>query len=439
MIWFGQVISTLGSGLTGFAFGVWIYQRNQSILEFGIYSFFNVLPIILVSPFVGVLVDRWDRRRAMLLSDTAAACCTLILWLLLLTGRLEVWHVFVATAFNSAFRGLQWPAYSAATTVLIPKEHYGRASGMISVGEGLSQVGAPILAGALMGLVGLEWIILLDFASFFVAVLTLAFVRIPRPEDVMEKKTEEAEGGSFWQEASFGWRYLRQRPGLLALQFFLAASNLTENVVVVLITPLVLSFADESTLGWVLSVASLGILVGAIAMSVWGGPKRRVRGVFIFIIVRSIVLYFAALRFNAALIAGAAFVFTLCLELTIGTLHAIWLKKVPPDVQGRVFALRQMIAWSTVPIAYLAAGPLAQYLFEPLMVPGGPLAGTVGAIIGTGQGRGIALLFIVLGTTNLLLVAAASLYPRLVRVEEELPDAIEDEPIVGVENVLVTS
>jgi predicted MFS family arabinose efflux permease len=439
LIWFGQVISTMGSAVTGFAFGVWIFERNRSITEFGVYSFFNILPLILVSPLVGVLIDRWDRRSAMLLADITAACSTFALWLLWVTGHLQIWHLFVVAALNSALRGLQWPAYSATTTVLVPKEHYGRASGMISVGEGLSQVTAPVVAGALMGFLALGRIILLDFSTFIFAIFTLALVRIPRPTS--PAKVEDGDGdsdgkGSFWRQASFGWRYLRARPGLLALQLFIAASNLTENLVVVLITPLVLSFAGKAVLGWVMSVASLGILLGAVAMSVWGGPRRRVRGLFWFMGIRAIVLFLAAMRFSAPLIAGAAFVFSACIELSMGTLQAIWLKKVPAAVQGRVFALRQMIATSTIPIAYLIAGPLADYVFEPLMAPHGLLAGSVGRLIGTGPGRGIALLFLALGTLNLVLVAFASLLPRLIHVEDELPDAIEDEPTVGVTHVL---
>jgi hypothetical protein len=153
--------------------------------------------------------------------------------------------------------------------------------------------------------------------------------------------------------------------------------------------------------------------------------------------VRALVLYLAALQFNVGLVAAAAFVFSACIELTIGTLQTIWLKKVPSAVQGRVFALRQMIATSTIPIAYLMAGPLADYVFEPLMTAHGPLAGSFGRLIGTGPGRGIALLFLVLGTLNLVLIALASLSPRLMRVEDELPDAIDDAVIrTGVTHVL---
>ncbi|HWE31611.1 MAG TPA: MFS transporter [Polyangia bacterium] len=435
VIWFGQVVSTLGSAITGFVFGIWIYERHHSVTEFGVYSFVNILPLILVSPFVGVLVDRWNRRSAMLVSDVTAAVSTLGLWLLLVTGHLHEWEVFVASGMNSALRGLQWPAYSAATTALVPKQHFGRASGMISIGEGLSRVAAPIVAGALLGLFAIDRIVLLDLLSFGFAIVTLAVVRIPQPTADEQAKAETP--GSFWQQMTFGWSYLRERGGLLRLQLFLAASNLTENLVIVLITPLVLSFAGKAALGRVMSIGSLGLLAGAILMSVWGGPRRRVRGLFALFAVRALVLYLAALQFNVGLVAAAAFVFSACIELTIGTLQTIWLKKVPSAVQGRVFALRQMIATSTIPIAYLMAGPLADYVFEPLMTAHGPLAGSFGRLIGTGPGRGIALLFLVLGTLNLVLIALASLSPRLMRVEDELPDAIDDAVIrTGVTHVL---
>ncbi|WP_394829005.1 MFS transporter [Pendulispora albinea] len=424
IIWFGQVISSLGSAITSFAFGVWLFERHRSITEFGVYSFCSVVPLVVVSPFVGPLVDRWNRRTAMLVANTVAAAASFALWLLFVSEHLRPWHVFAVAAINAAMRGLQWPAYSASTTVLVPEEHYGRAAGMISVGEGISQIAAPLAAGALLGVMPLGTLVLLDGTSFLVAIVTLLAVRIPHPVS-----KERAGGGeTFLRRMSFGWRYLRARPGLLTLQLFLTAVNLTENLVVVLIAPLVLSFADRATLGRVLTVGGLGVLSGAVAMSLWGGPRRRVRSVLVLFAIRAGVLFLAALRFDAVLIAGAAFVFLACMQLGIGTLQSVWLKKVPPAMQGRVFALRQMIATSMVPVAYLIAGPLADRIFEPLMAADGLLAASAGRWLGVGPGRGIALLFVVLGALNLALIAAASLLPRLVNVETELPDASADDP-----------
>ena len=131
IIWFGQLVSLVGSGLTGFAMGVWLYQQTGSVTLFALNALCFILPQALFSPLAGALVDRWDRRWAMILSDTGAGLSTFFLALLLFAGRLEIWHVYLATAVNALFGTFQWPAYSAATTLLVPKKHLGRASRMV--------------------------------------------------------------------------------------------------------------------------------------------------------------------------------------------------------------------------------------------------------------------------------------------------------------------
>ena len=136
-IWFGQLISTIGSGLTAFALGVWVYQREQSVTLFALTLLAATLPNVLLSPIAGALADRWNRRTVMILSDVGAGLSTLSIALLFFSGQLQTWHVYVAVAANAAFNSLQWPAYSAATTMLVPKEHLGRAGGMVQIGEAI--------------------------------------------------------------------------------------------------------------------------------------------------------------------------------------------------------------------------------------------------------------------------------------------------------------
>lgn len=423
-VWFGQVVSMLGSGLTGFALGVWVYQTTGSVTRFALISFFVALPGIVLSPIAGALVDRWDRRWAMILSDSGSGACTLILALLLGTGRLEIWHIYVLQAISSAFGAFQWPAFAATTTLLVPKHHLGRASGMSQLGLAASQILAPGMAGALVARIGVPGVILIDFTTFLVALVTLLFVRFPRPRATAEGS---ADRGAILAEARVGWRFIRQRPGLLALLLLFATTNFSLAILQVLVTPLVLGFASAEVLGVVLSVAGFGMLAGGLVMSLWGGPRRRINGIFLFLAVQGGILLLGGLRPSAVLVASAAFVFLFAAPVLDGCSQAIWQTKVPPDLQGRVFAVRRMVAWSTLPLAYLLAGPLADRVFEPLLAPDGPLAGTVGRVLGVGEGRGIGLLFMTLGTMVLAAVAAGFRYPRLRRLESELPDAgVED-------------
>ena len=420
LIWFGQLVSLIGSGLTGFALGIWVYQRTGSVTEFALISLFTFLPSIVLLPLAGVLVDRWDRRSCMLLSDVGAGCSTIAIALLLFTGRLEVWQIYLAVAVNSTFSAFRWPAFTAATTLLVPKQHFGRANGMLQLGHAASQLIAPVLAGVLVGTIQIQGVILLDFTTFLFAFVTLLLVRIPKPKTTSEGKMADS---SVLREVFSGWTYITARSGLLGLLIFYSVTNFTLGIVEVLLTPLVLSFTSTTVLGTILSIGGSGMLLGSVVMSVWKGLKRRVYCVLGFTLLQGIILCVGGLRPSASLIAAAAFVFLFSLPPILASSQAIWHTKVPPDVQGRVFALQRTIGLSSLPFAYVIAGPLADRVFEPLLAINGPLAASIGRLIGVGPGRGIGLLFIVLGIFNVLVAIVGYLYPRLRLVEDELPDA----------------
>jgi MFS family permease len=379
------------------------------------------LPGILLSPIAGALVDRWDRRRVMILSDAGAGACTLALALLLASGSLQLWQIYLLMALSSSFGALQWPAYSAATTLLVAKEQLGRASGMVQMAEATGSILAPILAGTLVGVIGVPGVMLVDFATFLFAVSTLMLVRIPRPP-VTESGKESR--GSLLREAGYGWTYIRARSGLLSLLVFFAATNFFGSMVGVLIQPMMLSFTSPAVMGRAFSAAGVGMLAGSLTISAWGGPKRKVFGILAFEFISGLGMVVVGLRASATLIAAAGFVVLFTMPITNACSQAIWQRKVAPDVQGRVFAVRRMIAWSTMPLAYLIAGPLADRIFIPLLVEGGALADSVGRLLGVGPGRGIGLLFVVMGIFVSLACLAGALYPRLRRVELELPDAM---------------
>ena len=420
VIWGGQVISSLGSYLTGFALGVWVYQQTGSATLFALIALVTTVPGLLLSPFAGALVDRWDRRWALILASGGAGAATLALALLIWAGHLELWHIYLLMSVISSFGALSWPAFSAAVTMMVPRQHLGRANGMTQMGDAAAQILSPLLAGAMIMSIGRQGVVLIDFATYLVAIATLLAVRIPRPPVVAE---EVSARGSLWSEARSGWSYIRQRSGLLALLVLLAVTNSGMGLVQVLLSPMVLSFASPAVLGRVLTVAGCGALLGGLAMSVWGGPRRRVAGILGLLLVQGAVLPFGGLRANATLICAGAFVYMLAFPILTGTSQALWQTKVEPGLQGRVFAVRRMVAMSTLPLSYLVAGPLADRVFEPLLRAGGPLADSVGRIIGVGKGRGMALMLILTGFFIVLTVALASRSPRLTHLESELPDA----------------
>jgi len=424
VVWFGQLVSTIGSGLTGFALGVWVYQETGSTTLFAMNMLAYAIPNLVVSPFAGALVDRWDRRKIMILSDTGAGLATLSVAALLVTGNLEVWHVFVATAVSASFTTFQWPAYSATTTLLVPKEQLGRAGGMVQIGEAVSQLLAPAAAGALFVTTGLQGVVLIDFVTYLIAVGTLLLVRFPQPETT--KEGEESKG-SLLSEAVYGWKYIAARSGLLGLLLIFAAFNFLNSLTNPLIAPLILDMTSADVFGYLASIVGVGMLIGTLVMSVWGGPKRRIHGVLFFLFLAGLFTMGFGISSSLIVMAVAGFFLMLVLPVINGSSQAIWQSKVAPDVQGRVFAVRRMIAWSIIPIAYVLAGPLNDKIFKPLLVEGGTLANTfVGQVIGVGPSRGTGLLFIVIGLLSALVALSGYLSPRVSKVEDELPDVITE-------------
>jgi MFS family permease len=423
-LWAGQLVSLIGSGVTTFALGVWVYQRSGSVTHLSLLSLFGVLPTILLLPVAGALVDRWDRRAALLLSDLGAGLMSLSIALLLVTGCLTLIPIYAAVAGASISAAFRWPAFSAAVSQLVPREQLGRAGGMVQMAEAASLLLSPILAGALIGRIGLEGILLIDVASFLVACATIAAIRLPRPRASADAPRE----GALLPDLSFGWTYLRARPGLLGLLLLFAGTNFMGGMVIVLATPMILSFASPGELGTALTIGGSGMLFGTLVMSLWGGPRRRVEGVLGAEILSGAAIALCGLVRSIPGIAAGAFLLFFLNAIVNASSQALWQSKVALDVQGRVFAVRRMVALSSQPLAFLVAGPLADRVFEPLLAEGGALRATAGRLVGVGPGRGIALLFVVLGAGMTLVSILARSYPRLRRLEDELPDALAAAP-----------
>jgi len=418
LIWFGQLVSVLGSGLTSFGVGVYIFQKTHSATAFSVTTLAYSLPLVLCTPFAGVLVDRWSRRRAMMVSDLGAGSCSLALALLVMAGRLQIWEIYVLIACSSAFASLMWPAFLASMTVLVPKRHLGRANGLLQGAEATSMILAPVLGATLMAFSGLRALVIADVASFVVSVSCLAVARVPAP--AVRKESKSAEDFSF-DQLSFGFRYILARRGLLTLLAFFFGVNLTAGVVTTLWTPLMLTVFNTATLARVMGCMGFGMLGGTVAMSIWGGPPKRVYGVLVPGVITGLGISAVCLPGGWIYYATVATLFMFCMPIMGGCSQAIWQVKVPPDLQGRVFAARRTIASCSAPMAMALAGPLADRLFNPGMMPGGRLAPIFG-FVGAGPGAGIRVLFLLAGITVAAFAVGVLLSPRVRNVETELPD-----------------
>ena len=421
LIWVAHLISVFGSGLTGFAMGVWIYQRTGSVTQFAFTVLSMIVPGLLVSPLAGLLVDRWNRRWVMILSDSGSALCVLAIAFLLMLGQFEVWHFYIALAMGGVFGVFRELAFAAIVPMLVPRQHFGRVSGLMQMGFPATRIFCPLVAGLLLGFTQIQSVILIDFCTFFAPIVTMLLVRIPRLEASVEGR---ANRGSFWQGISSGWIFITSRRGVLVMLLLFVVLNFTMGLAHALYRPLLLSFTSVKMVGLMSTIGACGLVAGSLVMGVWGGPRRRIRGIFVFGLIYGLGLMTAGLRESIPLIAIACFVSIFGAPIITASMQAMWLSKTPPDLQGRVFAVWTMILKGSLPLAYLVSGPLADHLFRPLLEVGGPLAGNIGGLIGVGPGRGIGLLYIAIGLLVVLTTTVTYLHPRFRLMEDELPDVI---------------
>jgi DHA3 family macrolide efflux protein-like MFS transporter len=430
IVWIGQVISILGSAMTGFAVTIWVYEGTGKATALALTGFFYVTPLLLLSPVAGAIVDRSNRKLMMMVSDLAAGATTIVVLALHATGNLQVWHLFVTNAISGAFQTFQWPAYSAAISLMLPKEQYARANAMLELAGSGSHIFAPMLAGALLGPLGLGGILIIDIVTFVFAVGTLFFVHIPQPETTAAGREGQ---GSLFTESLYGFQYILARPSLLGLQLVFLLGNFFVGLAYTVFAAMILARTgnNELVFGSVQSAGAIGGVVGGLAMTAWGGPKRRVHGVLGGWALSGLTLFVVGLGRALPVWAVAAFMGTFFVPVINGSNQAIWQAKVAPDVQGRVFSIRRLIAWFVSPIATLLAGPLADLGLEPAMRQGGGLTGVWSWLVGTGPGAGMALMF-VFGGLLATLVGLGGYAMRVVRdAEEILPD--HDSPEAQVE------
>ncbi len=409
--------------MTAFAVEIWVYTETRSVTNLAMISLAYALPQVVASPLAGAVVDRHDRRTVMIAADVAAAMATTALLVLYGMDRLAIGHIVIAAAALGVSGAFQGPAWTASISLLVPKAQLGRANGLVQLIGGVTAVLAPLLAGVLLALADLRLVLIADLATFAVAVATLTVVRFPRPP-----RTPQEEGTSLLAEAKQGWRFVRERPGLFGLLWTVGGVNFALTFFNIMLVPLVVALTTNSgAVGAVLSIASLGSIAGALAVSAWGGPRRKVRAMMGTIAIVGGCIVLAGVRPSLVLVGGACLAVMAIVPVTNTASQVIWQTKVPPGMQGRVFAIRRMISEAITPAAFLLAGPLADGVFEPLLQPGGGLANTVGAVIGTGDGRGIGFMYVLTGLAMSTMALIGYTRPRIRHLEEELPDQLEDD------------
>jgi DHA3 family macrolide efflux protein-like MFS transporter len=346
VVWIGQIISMLASRMSGFGLSIWMFEQTKSATAMGLMQVSYILPFLLLSPIAGVMVDRYNRKLMMMISDFAAVTATFAILILQATSHLQFWHLYIANVLYGLGNTFQWPAYSAAISTMVPKEQYGRANGLMSLLEAGPGVLAPMLAGVVLAASktnGLTIILLIDVITFFIALGALMIVHVPQPEKTVESQNEK---GSIWKEAAYGFTYIFKRRSLLGLQMIFFFGNLFSGIGFTVFAPMILLRTDNNSVifGAVNSAAAIGGIAGGLIMSVWGGFKKRTHGVLAGWIAAGV--FTAIFGFGTGLAFWIPFIIA---QALVGPLidtsnQSIWQAKVAPDIQGRVFSARRLIA-----------------------------------------------------------------------------------------------
>lgn len=421
LVWIGQIVSVLASAMSQFGLTIWMFQQTESATALGLMQVFFITPFLLISPIAGVLVDRHNRKMMMMVSDVVAGIATILILVFQSLGILEFWHLYFASVVYGLGMAFQWPAYSAAITTMIPKAQYARANGMMSLIEAGPGVVAPLLAGALLPVIGLTGLLLFDVVTFLFAVGVLMIVHIPQPP-----RTEEGRQGqgSILKEAAYGFKYIFARPSLLGLQLIFFVGNLFSGIGYTLLAPMVLSRTanDSLMLGSVQTAGAVGGLIGGILMSAWGGFKRRVHGVLTGWMISGVGMAILGLAGGLPVWIAGMIIGSLVGSMINASNQAIWQAKVAPDVQGRVFSARRLIAWFTNPISPIIAGTLADFVLEPQMRTTSALSETFGGLVGTGPGAGMGLIIFFCGLLAVGVGVTGYFIPAIHNAETVLPD-----------------
>ena len=427
VLWIGQTVSLLGTRLSGFGLGVWIYQQTGSASRFALIALAASLPGLLLGPLAGAVADRKDHRRLMLLGDGCALLSTLVMLLLVLAGRLQAWYLLPLVAWSAVGATFQITAYEAALPLLVPKQHLGRAGGLATLAPALANIAAPALAGLLLGRIGLPGLLAIDSISGFLALAATAMIRLPRRPSPTALDDPELTREGWLAQIGSGWAFVRNRQGLPGLLAYFVLTYAALRFMTVLLTPMVLSFATAAVLGRIVSLGGAGMLAGSLLVSFLGVPRRHLLGILGsgFLLGSGLVLL--GLHPSPGLVAAGMVLVLGIFPLLRSSYQTLWRLKVPLNMQGRVYALRTVISDSVEPLVYLSAGPLADRVLGPWMTNGGRLSGWLGPFLGTGPGRGIGLLFLVLGSAVMAATPLAWTSRRL-RALEDLPDELGEAP-----------
>lgn len=402
ILWLGQFISAIGTGLTSFGLGVYVYELTKKASLVALISLFAFLPSILLGPLAGVLADRYDRRLLMIIGDSFSALGPLFILFSILFGKIELWQIFLGVLISSVFSSLLEPAFKATITDLLDENQYSKASGLNQLAGSAKYLISPLLAGMLLVISDIELLLMTDIFTIVITVCTTIIVR----KGIAVKVQEERH--SFIADFKEGWNEISKKEGVKVLVAVTSLMTFYVGIIQTLTTPLILAFSNSAVLGMIETLSALGMLFTSFVIGIISIKSGYLKMLSKSLFFAGICMFFFGLRENIFLICISGFVFFAMLPFANTSLDYLIRININNSVQGRVWGLIGLISQSGYVIAYAVSGLLADYLFTPLFIEGGLFYNSLGKIIGTGTGRGTGFLIMITGL--LLSVTAIFLY-----------------------------
>lgn len=401
IFWLSQAVSQLGSSMTSFALILWAYTMEGSAMMVSLMSFFNYVPFIIVSLFAGAFVDRHSKKKIMLISDTIAAVCSLFILMLTTGGGLRIWHIYVVNFIIGFMNSFQNPASAVAMGKIVPKEKLAQVSGMNSFSGNLITVISPVLSASIFAFGGLKFILLIDLLSFIVAFLVLLFV-IKIPEDLPKQSGKS----SIFEGCGEGFQYLKRNQGIFVIIITMALLNFFSRLTYEnILSPMILARSGNNSvvLGIVNAVMGIGGIVGGMIVAAGKFSKNNVKMIYVSAMLSFLLGdVMMGVGRNVVFWSLAGLMASLPIPFINAGQNVILYKTVPENMQGRIFAVRNALQFSTIPIGILLGGFLADYVFEPLMLTNNAATAPLHILVGTGNGSGMAVMFLCTGILGCL-------------------------------------
>ena len=397
IIWLGELISCIGSGMTAFAVSIYVYELTGSATWVSITALLANLPTILMNPVGGILADRYDRRSMMILGDSFSALGLLFIFICIITGNISAVSILIGITVSSIFVGLLEPAYKATVTDLVSENDYAKASSLVQIAGSSKYLISPVVAGLILSVADIKAILLIDIATILITVVATASVR--NSVKVIKKYND---GFNFFKEFKVGIKCISQDKGVSSLVVLMAFMCFFVAFIQTLMTPMILAFADSKTLGIMESVSAVGMLIGSVVIGILNIKKSFTRILIISLMAAGVFMSMTGTTTNIWLIMSYSILFFTALPFINTCADVLIRSRIPNEVQGRAWGIISVLTQLGYVVAYAVCGILADYVFGPMLMENGIFAGSIGRFIGIGEGRGIGLMFIITGITMFL-------------------------------------